>query len=89
MGITRNDFAPGTEPVERGLSTSRPTNPVEGRIRYETDTDELVTYDGSTWNAAGAGGGVQSSDVTDIEVLSQAAYDALSPPDPNTLYFIV
>jgi hypothetical protein len=55
MGITRNDFAPGTEPVERGLSTRRPTNPVEGRIRYETDTDELVTYNGSTWNVAGIG----------------------------------
>jgi hypothetical protein len=88
MGITRSDFAPSVEPIEKGLSTNRPSNPVEGRVRYETDTDELVVFNGSTWNAVGSGGGVQSSDVTDIVVLSQAAYDALSPPDPTTLYII-
>lgn len=31
---------------------------------------------------------VSSSDVTDIVSLSQTEYDALSPPDANTLYLI-
>jgi hypothetical protein len=60
MGITRRDFSPGYEPVERGLSTNRPANPVEGRIRLETDTDELVIYSAGSWAtvypAPGGGG---------------------------------
>jgi hypothetical protein len=89
MGITRSDFAPSVEPIEKGLSTNRPSNPVEGRVRYETDTDELVVYNGSTWTGVGGGGDtVESTDVTNIVVLSQAAYDALSPPDATTLYII-
>ena len=34
-------------------------------------------------------GKVQSADVTDIAVVTQAAYDALSPADPDTLYVVV
>lgn len=33
-------------------------------------------------------GHVASSDVSNVVVLTKAAYDALSPPDANTLYFI-
>jgi hypothetical protein len=36
-----------------------------------------------------AAGGVISTDVTDIVQITQAAYDALSPPDADTLYVIV
>lgn len=36
-----------------------------------------------------AGGGVTSSDVDEIVVLTQAEYDALAPPDPRILYVIV
>tara|TARA_R100001086_G_scaffold193639_1_gene110624 strand:+ start:147 stop:326 length:180 start_codon:yes stop_codon:yes gene_type:complete len=33
-------------------------------------------------------GHVTSANINDIVVLNQAAYDALSPPDANTLYII-
>lgn len=36
-----------------------------------------------------AEGGVTSDDITDIVVITQAAYDALSPPVATTLYVIV
>jgi hypothetical protein len=35
------------------------------------------------------GGNVNSADFTDIVALTQAEYDALSPPNPNVLYVIV
>jgi hypothetical protein len=35
------------------------------------------------------GGNVNSADITDIVKLTQAAYNALSPPNPNVLYYIV
>jgi hypothetical protein len=89
MRITRSDFAPSVEPIEKGLSTARPTNPTEGRTRYETDTNQTVQFTGSTWDVLGAGGGVESDDVTDIVVLTQVEYDDLSPPDSTTLYLIV
>ncbi len=33
--------------------------------------------------------GVQPSGFTQLVALSQAEYDALTPPDPNTLYFVL
>lgn len=33
------------------LSTSRPSSPYEGMVIYETDTDLLRVYDGSSWKA--------------------------------------
>jgi hypothetical protein len=61
-GITRSDFASSVEPIEKGLSSNRPANPVEGRVRYETDTNKIVVFTGSSWEdvfptAAGPGGG--------------------------------
>ena len=85
--IGRADLDRSSELIERGLSTNRPTNPIAGRTRYETDTGEYVGYTGSTWDAID--GNVASADVSDIVALSQAAYDALSPPDPTTLYLII
>ena len=40
--------------------------------------------------AGGGGGGVTSSNntVTDIIAITQAAYDALTPPDATTLYIV-
>lgn len=35
-----------------------PTSGVEGDIRYVKDIDQLYTYNGATWQAAGGGGGV-------------------------------
>lgn len=36
----------------------------------------------------GGGSGVQSSEVSNIKVLTQSEYDALEPKDPNTMYCI-
>jgi hypothetical protein len=78
VGITRKDFSPGAEPIERGLSTNRPAGPVEGRVRYETDTNQLVCYDGSTWNtvAVSVAAGYQplDSDLTAIAALTTSAF---------------
>lgn len=35
--------------VVTATSTTRPSSPPEGMVVYETDTDALVVYDGSTW----------------------------------------
>jgi hypothetical protein len=53
MSIIRNDFSPLLEPIEKGLSTNRPLNPVVGRHRYEYDTLELVAWNGSIWEVIG------------------------------------
>lgn len=34
-------------------SGTRPSSPVEGMTIYETDTDHIVTYDGSSWGRVG------------------------------------
>lgn len=39
--------------------------------------------------AAAVADSVQSSDVTDIAVITQVAYDLLDPPDPGTLYLVI
>jgi hypothetical protein len=31
------------------LSTSRPANPFDGQVIYETDTDTVLVYEGSSW----------------------------------------
>lgn len=51
-GVRRADFSPEVEPIEFGLSTARPTNPRQGRLRFETDTSTYVSYDGSNWVTA-------------------------------------
>jgi len=39
-------FGSGHEIV---TSTTRPSTPVEGQVVYETDTDRLMVYNGSSW----------------------------------------
>ncbi len=56
--------------------------------------DEALRALGSSASTAAAGnhahsGMVTSSDITIIDVVTQAAYDALSPPVSTTLYVIV
>jgi hypothetical protein len=48
----------------------------------------LITVEAGGAIRQGAAATVFSSDVTLIVKLTQAAYDALSPPDPATLYLI-
>jgi hypothetical protein len=49
----------------------------------------LITVETGGAIRKGAAATVFSSDVTLIVRLTQAAYDALSPPDASTLYLIV
>ena len=45
MGIDRS----GTIPYVICTSGTRPSTPNEGQMIYETDTDRILFYDGSTW----------------------------------------
>jgi hypothetical protein len=54
----------------------------EVRIEDETSRPSIVV-------SAPGGGGIVSPNVRRIVSLSQAAYDSLAPPDPDTLYLIV
>lgn len=60
----------------------------EGMTAYVQDEDAEYRYDGSAWAGAAGGGNVSSADISTIEVVSQAEYDALSPPSSTTLYLI-
>ena len=66
--------------------SSAPANPTEWRLWYDTTNDILKTYDGSNWNEAW--GWVKSSNNTyeDMIHLTQAEYELLDNPDPNTYY---
>lgn len=68
------------------LESDSPVDPVAGTAGLRT----LGT--GGQQAAAGDHGhsdAVTSADVTTIDVVTQAAYDALDPPDANTLYVVV
>lgn len=60
------------------------------------DVDSGASSDGQVLTSDGAGGaaweplppGVQGVGVSTVWAGSQAAYDAISTPDPNTLYFV-
>ena len=43
--------------ISSTAGTSAHSNPAAGDIWYDTSSDELKTYDGAAWNAAGGGGG--------------------------------
>ena len=50
-------------------------------------TGDVLAYDGSDWVPDSTA--VRSEDVSNIETITQANYDLLSPPDPNTLYIVI
>lgn len=48
--IQRSDFAVGFEPIVICTDTTRPTTGlVEGQIIYETNTDRILSYNGTAW----------------------------------------
>lgn len=57
------------------MAARRPLVAIGGQIQELPVADSVV-------------GAISSPTVTSIVSLTQAAYDALSPPDPNTLYLI-
>jgi len=56
--------------IPLGPSTSRRGNPETGEIRYNTDDNQLETWDGFSWQrAAGGGGSVSADDIDDLVTL--------------------
>jgi hypothetical protein len=44
--------------LPKGTTAERPSSPVVGQFRYNTETPGAEIYDGTTWGAVGGGGGV-------------------------------
>jgi hypothetical protein len=71
------------------------SNPIlaEGEVGIDTTVKLAKIGDGTTaWNSLAFGFGdsnVQSDDIIDIVVLTQAAYDALGSYGSSTMYVIV
>jgi hypothetical protein len=61
--IADNAVFPGTESVQvpAGTTAQRPAVPVNGDIRYNTDTSRFEIYAGSSWTTIGAGDGTVTS----------------------------
>jgi hypothetical protein len=76
-------------------------DPTNGLLIWNVDASALEVYTDGIWVQPGAGGGGEgfvTSDpsgiegafaITNIVGLSQAAYDALPSPDPETAYFTI
>lgn len=47
--IVAGDFAAGAKPVVICTSSTRPGSSVEGQVIYETDTDQIRVYNGTSW----------------------------------------
>jgi hypothetical protein len=76
-------------PAGVAVDGSAPSDPAVDDLWVDTSTESPVPkrWDGSDWVAVG----VEFLDpaVTNLAVVTQAAYDGLEPPDPTTAYFIV
>lgn len=62
--------------------------PVANLARFDASNPADTVISAVTGEPVLAGSGVQSDDIDEIVVLTQAAYDALGTPDPATLYVI-
>lgn len=95
--LFNNGIGDSTKPVFVPVSVIWDNNNFDGntpiRIQF-TANDKLYTYlhgdaDGKwLFETAKPIGGVQSSEVSNIKVLTQAEYDTLTPKDENVLYCI-
>ncbi len=61
-------------------SGTRPSSPVEGMTIYETDTDNLVTYDGTGWRRYNAR--PVTATVATSETETNTAYDDMTTAGP-------
>ena len=50
-------FVPSSRGIFTVTSTTRPVNPDEGLIIYETDTDQVLVWNGTEWTEIRGGGG--------------------------------
>lgn len=59
-GFTNTDLAPGYLLTYQSASTLPPTSPVEGMVWYQTDTDLVFAYNGSSWGQIGSTASTQT-----------------------------
>ena len=65
--------------VESGGTTDRPGTPSVGDLFWDTDLDQLVIWNGSSWEPVGSG--------TAVTVPSGPSGDRPSPAEAGDLYF--
>jgi len=70
--VTPGSFTTATTPVG-----------TVGGVIYNTDQSNLNVYNGTSWDTI-----INSSAITRVSTITQAAYNALSPPSASTLYVI-
>jgi hypothetical protein len=90
-GVAGNSITGPTGPAGAGEAYQGVTAPAEasaGATWLDATTGKyFVRYDG-VWVEVGQDLGLFVSGFTSIVTISQAAYNALSPPDPDTLYIV-
>jgi hypothetical protein len=90
-GVAGNSITGPTGPSGAGEAYQGVTAPAQasaGATWLDATTGKyFVRYDG-VWVEVGQDLGLFVSGFTSIVTISQAAYNALSPPDPNTLYIV-
>ena len=79
VGIASNPTIPGTEYIilPSGTTAQRPGSPSDGMVRYNTTTQSLEVYEGTTWDAL-AGGIVDSV----VGTTNQITIDSTDPQNP-------
>ena len=96
-GASINDAVTNTSSVWSSSKTNSAISAaVTAHEHTAADVDSGASSDGQVLTSDGAGGaaweplppGVQGVGVSTVWAGSQAAYDAISTPDPNTLYFV-
>ena len=74
FAIADNAVFPGTESVQvpAGTTAQRPAVPVNGDIRYNTDTARFEIYAGSSWTTIGAGDGTVTNVAGTVDQITVA-----------------
>lgn len=82
--------------VRRGTTSDHESfTGAPGEITVDTDKNTVVVHDGTTVGGfplaleSAATNAVKSTSIRNIVSLFQSAYEALDPPDPETLYVIL
>lgn len=92
-GVTIRFYETEADALGDSSRVGEATTDSGGRWSFDTELTELWgrMADGSAWRLtwSSAPPGLTGTGVTDLEVLTQAEYDLLSPPDPTTLYIVV
>ena len=73
MGVSAAQGSAGLKP---GVctSTTRPSNPFEGQMIYETDTDLTYIYGGTAWQQVSGGSAVGNSGLVYVSTTSLSAF---------------